>query len=69
MRTIFTYKGNQYSYEIVDSEVQTWQLTISDKELEEEGIKAGDFQGLCEKDITLIIKTVQSMDDIPYRKL
>lgn len=47
MRTIFTYKGNQYGYEIVHGEVQTWQLTISDEELEAESIKAGDFDGLC----------------------
>jgi len=69
MRTVFEYKENRYGYEIVDGEVQTWQLTISDEELDAESAKADNFEGLCEKDIALIIETVQEMDDVPYRKL
>jgi len=69
MRTVFKYKGNRYGYEVINGEVQTWQLTISDEELETESIKVGDFDGLCDKDIALIIETVQEMDDVPYRRL
>ncbi len=69
MTPIFTYKGNSYGYEVIHGKVHTWQLSISDAALEAEAIKSGDFDGLCAEDITMIVQTVQEMDDIPYRQL
>ena len=69
MKPVFTYKGHQYSYKIINNKIEVWQLTVSDEELIEEGLKSGEFIGLEECDVSLIIDTVQEMNDVPYKKL
>jgi len=69
MKPVFTYKGHQYSYKIINNKIEVWQLTVSDEELIEEGLKSGEFIGLEECDVSLIIDTVQGMKDVPYKKL
>jgi len=69
MKPVFTYKGHQYSYKIINNKIEVWQLTVSDEELIKKGMESGEFEGLSECDISLIVDTVQGMKDVPYKKL